>query len=301
MNRFDFLGVPGVGKSSAYRLLGQTRHSPNEFLLFNEAYDLALRSQLPLHVRLADQVNFSLSRQAFFQPFCKPTGKLVDRELSKSKHSFENEGLFDQITEMWNTYPDMLFLRLNFAGRHFIPEPKTEPNDYLSILLKLALMIKKNNLLDQTLPENTTVVIEKFFTQMVFFCVDFSKEVDPEIVRRYIRGIPLPAGVLIFHAAPEVIASRLRQRAKEGRLASFHRDIIDTNLLEEWVCKACEIVQHARACLLDLHIKIYDICTEEAMQTIANNVRESILKDYSIQKVKPKLIRQTADTYPPAI
>ena len=130
---------------------------------------------------------------------------------------------------------------------------------------------------------------------MVFFCVNFSKKVDPEIIKRYIRGIPLPDGVIIFHASPEVIIARLRQRVQEGKLASFHRDIIDTPLLDEWVSKACEVVRTTQACLLDQNIKVYDVNTETEPQRVASNIRELVLSDRAIHKSTPASIRRTAE------
>ena len=280
MNRIDFLGVPGVGKTTTYKLLRQIRQNPNEFLLFTEAYNLALKSQLPPLMRFANSFDHLLGSKKYLHPFCEPLGRMVNHEFAKVIHKFESEMLLEQITGMWRKYPDMLFLRLNSAGKHFIIEQKIEPSEYLIVLLKIALSMKQFNLINHSLPEKTTVVIEKSFTQMVFFNIDFSRKVDPEIVFRYIKGTPLPAGVINFNTTPEVIVKRLRQRAKEGRIAKFHSSILETDLLEEWVNKACEIVQHARCCLLEQGVNVFDLNTEEEPYIVANNAREFILRQH---------------------
>lgn len=277
MNRIDFLGVPGVGKTTTYNLLGQTRQSSNEFLLFKEAYDLALTSQLPSHLRLVNKVQRTLGNNKLVQPFCKPLRNLVNHELSKAKRRFENEKPFEQIAEIWREYPDMLFLRLDGAGKQVLPEQNTSPSEYINILLKTSLRMKQFVLLDQSLPKKTTVVMEKSFTQMVFFNSDFSKKIDPDIIARYIKGIPRPAGVIIFNASQQEIVTRLRQRAKMGWVSSFHRAIIDTDLLDEWVNKACEIVGLARSVLLELGVNVFVLNSEEEPGILANNIREFVL------------------------
>jgi len=277
MQRFDFLGVTGTGKSTIYYLLSQTRRTPNEFLLFDEAYDLALKAQFPLPWRLANHIQQALGTNRPFQPFARPLDRLINRELTKAKSSFEREKLFEQITITWLTYRDMLFLRLNGTGKSSLSTQEALPSDYLHTLLKTALRMKQFYLLTQSLPKKTNVVYNRSFSQKVFSVVDFSKKVDPDIICRYIKGMPAPAGVIICNASPQVIVSRLRERAKEGRVASVQRAIINTDLLEEWVKISCEVIQFAKSCLLEQGSYILDLNTEKEPHILAAQVREFML------------------------
>ena len=54
MKRLDFLGVPGIGKTTTYTLLKELRQSRDEYLLSEEAYTKAIVSNFPVCLQFCD-------------------------------------------------------------------------------------------------------------------------------------------------------------------------------------------------------------------------------------------------------
>ncbi len=83
---------------------------------------------------------------------------------------------------------------------------------------------------------------------MVFFAIDFSREIDAVFSKNYILGMPAPKGVIIISAPQNVIVNRIRTRAEKGWVGTLHRPIIHSDeLLNQWVSKACKTVDFTRA------------------------------------------------------
>jgi len=99
------------------------------------------------------------------------------------------------------------------------------------------------------------------------------------LITRYIRGMPQPKGAIIFDALPDVIVGRIRYRAKGGRVNAWHRPIVDTPLLEEWVDKAYEVIQNTRTSLEDKGIPVIELDAEKQPIILAQRAIEFILDD----------------------
>ncbi|MFC2054361.1 hypothetical protein ACFLV7_08725 [Chloroflexota bacterium] len=277
MKRFDLLGVPGVGKTTTYNLLRQCRNNPNEFLLFEEAYRSVILSKSSPLVQFAFNFESLIPKKRYSIRFVNILNKWLDDKLRSKTSRVENDNLFQAIYDLGDNYPDFLSLTLNGIGKQSLTESNIHPSDYFGFLIVIATRLNRYDLLQRLLGEKTTVVFDSSFTHKVFSIVDFSQKINPDLITRYIRSMPQPNGVIILHALQDVIVGRIRHRAKEGKVSAWHSPIVDTPLLEEWVDKACEVIQYTRTSLEDNSVPVIELDAEKQPSTIAQRAVEFIL------------------------
>ncbi len=207
MKRFDFVGVPGVGKTTTYNLLKQFRNNPNEFLLFEEAYQAVMLSKSSPLVQLAFNFESLIHKKQYSIRFRNILNKWLDDKLRSKTSRVENDNLFQAIYDLGDNYPDFLSLTLNGIGKQSLIEANIHPSDYFGFLIVIAARLNQYDLLQRLSGEKTAVVFDSSFTHKVFSIVDFSKKIDPDLITRYIKSMPQPNGVIILHALKDVIVA----------------------------------------------------------------------------------------------
>ena len=107
----------------------------------------------------------------------------------------------------------------------------------------------------------------------------FSQKTNPDLITRYIRGMPQIKGAIIFDALTDAITVRIKHRAKVGRVNAWHRPIVDTPLLEEWVDTAYEVIQYTRTSLEGKGVPVIELDAEKQPIILAQRDIELILDD----------------------
>jgi len=279
MKRFDLLGVPGVGKTTTFNLLRQFCNNTKEFLLFDEAYRSVMLSKLSPFVRFAFYSERLIPKRQLTIRFIHILNKWLDNKLQFKAFQVEKENLFRAIQEMWNKYPDFMAITLNGIGKQSLVESIVLPSDYFGFLIKTANRINQYDILQRSLGDKTPVIFDNSITHKVFSIVDFSRKINPELITRYIRDMPQPKGTIIITASPKVLVSRIRNRAKEGIVNTWHRPIVDSALLEDWVSKACEVIQYTRISLQEGGVPVIDLDGEEPPTVLAQRAIEFIVNN----------------------
>jgi thymidylate kinase len=262
MKRLDLLGVPGVGKTTLYNLLGENREHSNDYFIFDEAYRSVILKELPFFYRYLDEFIGSLKSSRYsnrlFNAFVRP----FERAIVTEKQKIEEENLEQAIEEMQRKYPGFLSMRLSGIGKPLLQGTPDYPSDYLKYKKKTYHQINQYDILEKSIGKETIVVFDNSFAHKVLSIVDYSKEIDENIINQYTRTMPPPAGLVIFQASPMVIVARIRSRAQNGLINNWHREIVDNKVLDEWVEKACEITSIARRYFLKQNYPLLDINTE---------------------------------------
>jgi thymidylate kinase len=279
MKRLDLLGVPGVGKTTLYNLLGKNRESFNNYFVFEEAYRSAIFSKLPGFYQFVDKLNSFFKTPWFanrvFNTLVRPLERMVETE----KHIIEEENLGQAIAYIQKKYPDFLAMRLSGIGKPLLLGTPDYPEDYLRYQRKTYHHINQFHILEKSLEDETIVVFDNSFAHKVLSIVNYTEDIDEKVINQYIKLMPPPAGVAILFAPPQVIVARIRKRAQNGLVNNWHRRIVDTDLLDEWVEKACEITKIARQGFLSHNYPVLDLNAELSPNTnvkIAQNFIQTL-------------------------
>jgi hypothetical protein len=247
--------------------------------LFEEAYRSVIISKSSPLPQLAFEFEKLIPKNRYSIRFVNILNKWIDDNLRSKTFQVENDNLFQAIYDLGDNYPDFLSLTLNGIGKQSLIESNIHPSDYFGIIIVIATRLNRHDLLQRLLGEKTTVVFDSSFTNKVFSIVDFSQKINPDLITRYIRGMPQPNGAIILDALQDVIVERIRHRAKEGEVIAWHRPIVDTPLLEEWVDKACEVIQYTRTSLEDKGVPVIELDAEKQPIILAQRAIEFILDD----------------------
>jgi thymidylate kinase len=277
MKRVDFLGVPGVGKTTTYNLLKNCRKCRNEFFLSEEAYQSIILSQSTPMIQSVNKIYSHVRSSRILRPLTDHVEKWLDFQFATKKVILEKENLEKTVQEMCAEYPDFLTLILNGVGKQSLKNSNISASVYFESILKISNQINLFKILEKSLNKEDIVIFDSSFSHKVISIVDFSKEMNRKDIDQYFRKIPIPSGVVIFNSPARIIVDRIRQRNNNGRIISWHRPIIDSDLLEEWVTKAGEIVDYSRSCLLELQIPVLDLDATKLPLDLANQVKNFIL------------------------
>jgi len=277
MKRLDFLGVPGIGKTTTYHLLRDMRRSHNDFLLFEEAYNEVIFTRLPSYLKVGDLFRRCSQKYPLSQRLFSAVNSWLVVKLDQARYQIEKANYWDSIHEMGEKYPAFLQLTLEGLGRQNITSSKIHPSDYYASFLKITNRLNQFVILRKYIDENAIIIFDSSFSHKIFSIVDFSKEIDPEIITQYFEVIPRPSAVAVFNLTPMEIAGRIRKRADSGYANAWHKPIINTNMLEYWVEIACEVSRLARLKLHDMGIPVIDVDGIKEPAVLAGEIRDFIL------------------------
>jgi hypothetical protein len=277
VKRLDFLGVPGVGKTTTYNLLRGIRQSHNEFLLFEEAYHKVIFTRLPGYLKVGDLFRRYCQKYPSSRRLFSSTNSWLEIKLDQARSQIEKANYLDSIREMGEKHPAFLQLTLEGIGKQKIIPSKMVSSDYYDAFIKIINRLNQYDVLKKYFFEDSMIIFDSSFSHKIFSVMDFSKEVDPAIISQYFEVMPHPSAVAIFNLPQTEIANRIRNRAREGYANPWHSPIVNTTLLESWVEFACEVALQARLKLLDLGIPVIDLDGSEQPAVLAGQIRDYIL------------------------
>jgi hypothetical protein len=273
MKRIDLMGVPGVGKTTTYNLLGQCRESPNDYLLFEEAYRSVVIAKSSNIVRSAHKLRNRIPQDRFSFQMKRILNKWLDYELRSTTYRIEKNNLEQSIKEMQEKYPDFVEFILPTLGK---PPPGNSlirldgnSNPYNKSINRL----NQYSILQRFLDNDSKVIFDNSFSHKVFSIVNFNQPIDPGRINQYIKAMPRPVGTIILYAPPEIIVERIRKRADCGVVNAWHSQIVNTNLLEGWVKKGCEILMLASQYLREQGIPVLELNAKEEPLVLSKMIR----------------------------
>jgi thymidylate kinase len=277
VRRLDFLGVPGVGKTTTYNLLREIRQSRNEFLFFEEAYHKVIITRLRNYHKVGGLFRRYYQKHPSSQRYFASVNSWLDVKLNQARLQIEKANYLDSIHEMGEKHPVFLQLTLEGIGRQKIIPSKMAPSDYFDSLIKITNRLNQFCILQKYFCDDTMIVFDSSFSHKVFSIVDFSREVDQAIISQYFEAMPQPSIVAVFNLPAAEVVNRIRNRAREGYANAWHRPIVNTKLLESWVEFACEVAYQARMKLLDLGIPVIDLDANQEPVVLAGQIRDEII------------------------
>jgi thymidylate kinase len=277
MKRIDLMGVPGVGKTTTYNLLGQCRENASDYLLFEEAYRSVIIANSSSIVRYAQRLKDRIKQDRLSIILKRILNKWLDYELRSNTYRIERDNLKQAIKEMKEKYPDFLEITLPTLGK---PPPGNSLIRIDGISGPYNKTISRLNqffILQRFLENDTRVIFDNSFSHKVFSIVNFNQTIDPGRINQYIQALPRPEGTVIFIAPPEIIINRIRERANYGVVNTWHRQIVDTDLLEDWVKKGCDIARMACQYLREQDIPVLELDAQKEPLVLSKMIGGFIL------------------------
>jgi hypothetical protein len=278
MKRIDIMGLCGVGKTTIFRLLGQYRKDPCDFQLFEEAYQsLGLKKSSALAGFLFKQIKRTESSVSTIKKVYQfPLKKLLNFQIRLKTRTMEQKNLHSALQELMEKYPNFTQTILNLPQNQFgLDSFHVSLNESISVK-KTLKRINQYSILQKYLDDDIKIIFDYSFLMKIFTLTDFSQPINAEKIHQYIKSMPKPFGTINLIAPPEVIIARLRGRAKLGRVNEWHRNIIDSDLLEQWVENACEISRIAMSCMAEEGASLYNLNAEDEPAIVASRARDYI-------------------------
>ena len=201
----------------------------------------------------------------------------IDDKLVKERSKLENANYWDSIQEMGKKYPAFVKMTLDGIGKQTLTSSNIPPEDYIASLFKITQRMNQYILCEKFFTGETKIIFDSSFSHKIFSIVDFSKDIDPEIINQYFEVMPRALAVAVFNLTPMEIARRIRKRADSGHANAWHNPIVNTNMLEHWVEIACEVSRLARLKLNNMGIPVIDVDGIKEPIVLAGEIRDFLL------------------------
>ncbi len=250
MKNVDLLGIPGVGKSTILKALEKNYSSKKRYLFPRAANRLAARKVLSASPSYQERLAANLLCSA---PLYRTIGRLLI-----ARKDYQKKALFSYTK---NHYP---FLDNCAKG---LATKSQDPAQMLLGATWLTNKIKEYYFLDRYLDQSCRVIFDESLLQKVFGIWEVTA-LDLEGIKNYFYHLPLPAGVIIVEGPAELIATRIKQRAK---VITAHRNLEAEELIS-WLEKAGTIIDIARETLTERKVKVLVISATSAAEDNARAI-----------------------------
>lgn len=264
MNRIDFLGAPGVGKTTLYDELVRQRTRIDRWLIPVEAkVEIAKKKCLVENFGKKELLFSFFLKTGLFQQFHPSFTNLL---LSK----YQKETIWNQKDK----YADFIEIALKGAA---IPEKIP-----LRRLLGLTWFysIVNDVIFLEHADVNNIVVFDESLSHKVYSIIESQEGCYENLTEEYFQYMP-PPNVLIFcKANPKKIQHRIKQRENtNGKLIPGHRDL-DVFSLFERIKIQCHVAEIGASVLRDRGVKVIEVDME---YTLDHNVHKviNLLRDLS--------------------
>ncbi len=241
MKRIDFMGAPGIGKTTLFNELNKFHSRSKKWLTIQEAKVYIANGIL------SDHFLSIVNLKKFLINAARPKGlqkQIVDNVLS----SAATDALLLKQSE-WSRYLEFCAYQIGFLQKE--PIYRIYLAKWLeSILSNVALAEEYNSphkvLFDESLSQRAPGLLPWDHTSCLKECHD------------YFKLMPAPFAVVHLNAKPEQIAKRIIERSKVITISMQHRGLTRTELLERSK-SANAIFQVGAEVLRERGIKVIDL------------------------------------------
>lgn len=261
MQRIDFLGAPGVGKSTLCKEV--LRRTPNSYFIgSNKAKIILAREYLKKSKTNKKKILANLVLKFLF---IEPVRALIAKEIlersehenllnCKDEHSYFFESVLDSMLKSPKD-PTRKFMGLN----------------WFYTVSKTVFLLEKSK-------REGIVVFDESLSQKVYGVTDCDNEVYYEQVRNYFKNIPLPFCLIYCNLDTQTTFNRLKSRKK---VIPGHRNLDDKKLLtivenqHRIALIGKEVIQARGGTVIEIDMSIE---TKRASRILNKEIGELVLK-----------------------
>ncbi len=237
MKRIDFLGVPGIGKSTVYNHLVKVRASQKDYLFSMEARHQARTRVIARKNKTAGLIISSLVGLETFRKMFSHSVYLTGDQTRAAVEQCNRE------------YKDYLETCAAAVARK-----SSDPVHMLLGCHWLTGKIEEFIFLNNNLTGDSRVVFDESLSQKVFGLTDLFTTNDT-FIKDYFTTVPLPAAVVSLTGEPPLVLGRLEKKAR-GNIAHRH---LKSEELASWVALACQLVEEAKTIYLKRGVKVLTV------------------------------------------
>lgn len=253
MKRIDFLGAPGVGKSTLYKELLRQRKKPDKFLTPEEAKVEVAKKHLIENKNIKKHFlkSLILNCSIFRKKHCCLAEKILKNE--KNEVLWKNKEKYNEV------------LKIALRGSNI--EEKIPYRRFLGLswffdVFQKVLFLEENF--------DDFVIYDESLSQKIYGLIfSENKEYEDSIVD-YFRNCPKPFCVIFCRINKKGIFKRIKQREKTGKIIPGHRDV-NNKKLEEIIVNQIEVSEIALKVLKERGIHVLEI---DMANDIKKNAKE---------------------------
>jgi|GEM_PF-3016166 len=260
MKRIDFLGAPGIGKSTIYIELVKRRAKSDSWMIPEEAW-----------IKIARQYSTQNAK----------SGK--DYIIA----ALLRIGLFNKI------YPDLSLRVLHKNQKEIIWNEREHYANFFEAALQSSTIKEKIPLRrlggiksfysvarDVIFLEHSRipglVLFDESLSQKIFGVTMWREGMFESATNNYFNTIPLPEALIYCKLNPDETLNRIKQR---GKIIPGHRDL-DGNLLFEAIKVQLRIAAMGADILKNRGAKVLEIHTEDSLEENAEKITDAIRRDF---------------------
>jgi len=246
MKRIDFLGAPGVGKSTTYKALVNNRRKKDSWLTPKEAknkiaYEF-FKKDAYSKKKLLTLYNFKHS--------------LFKRKYNRSINRIITEQQKDIFWEKQNEYKDFLEIALKGVSiKEKEPLRRILGINWFYIIFSDVIFIENSNL-----PE--IVVFDESLSQKVYGITHNCKGFFENTIKDYFRNIPLPQALIYCKLDPKETFNRIKNRRK---IIPGHRQL-ESDQLNNNIKVQLEIAERGADILKNRNVGVLEIDLNDSLE-----------------------------------
>jgi len=258
MRRIDFLGAPGVGKSTIYRSLIDNRGNESKLLTLEEGKIKFAKAQLERHnLSRNEQLNKIILNFPLLKPFHK---KLIKNIV----YHAENRIIWDEKEK------NSEFLNYALAGTSNIQKPAIRRLMGINWFFE----IYKNIIMFDEFEDENFVLFDESLPQKIYGVTYSDNVIDKNQVSGYFMTMPLPACLVYCKLNHEEAFKRLKTRDK---VIPGHRGIKNEDLLNR-IKNQIEVSSTGAEILKDRGCDIIEIDMSLGLKQNTDYLEQEIIK-----------------------
>jgi thymidylate kinase len=259
MKKVEFLGAPGIGKTTIIKELISCRKKNDKYISLGEAKNIILKRNI---------------LNKIYQP--KSLLKLVILKYGKLLG----------LTEKY--YDDIIGTLSNSSGNsnydEFRPFLKccdkllrhSEDDPIYRLLTTRWLLISLDEYINlNSIDLNYTVIIDEFVTHKSIGILSSSNSFEDKHCKEYFSLVPTGDLVIYLYAEPKIIMERIIQRRSE-RITYQHRGLSESQILEK-TTMAVRIVEMGAEILKERGVNVVKIDGTNTIARIVNDIKKHVI------------------------
>ncbi len=251
MKRIDFLGVPGVGKTTLYYKLLQQRDDYEKWLTPPEAKILIAKKHVKANWRSAGELLRLLALQL--------PNRTLQKKLTENISDTLAGKAFQERLQEWMPFIELCSFSLADGSK---------PPYYRFLLAKWFLSLLNDVALIESADLKHQVLFDDSLSQRATGMMPWDRLSGEQQSRKYFSLMPPPVAVVYLRADPQLIADRLVKRKK---VIAQHQDLSYHDLLERTKIAALIVEAGAET----LHSRGIPVLMVDALLPIAEMVVET--------------------------
>lgn len=260
MKRIEFLGAPGIGKTTIYCELMRQRKRQDKCLSIDEAKIAITKCYLRRHPHTINNI----SRLILLYAFCVTA---VQKRLSESISQSMAKKALESRLESWMPFIEKC---------SFCLADCTKPPYYRFLLANWFLCQLNDVALVEAHNMDYKVIFDESLSQRSMGILPWNNPVDKKQVRDYFMLVPAPDAVVCMYAKPQYIYERVKAR-QQNRIIVQHKGLSDSELMER-TKYAAEVVDNGLRVIKERGIPVIEVNACLPVDQIVEKIQQFIWK-----------------------